>query len=110
MEGWGINLLWRDIVRPAILVGKYRLYPRIPMPLGMGSMSSTRSIYQTLVPLFNINNFFISSSGSIHSQVCTIVSTLPFISLAIYLKLVSPDTGKLNLLISNTIELFPCDF
>ena len=30
MEGWGINLLWRDIVRPAILVGKYRLYPRIP--------------------------------------------------------------------------------
>ena len=24
MEGWGINLLWRDIVRPAILVGKYR--------------------------------------------------------------------------------------
>ena len=27
MEGWGINLLWRDIVRPAILVGKYRLYP-----------------------------------------------------------------------------------
>ena len=20
MEGWGINLLWRDIVRPAILV------------------------------------------------------------------------------------------
>ena len=73
-------------------------------------MSSTRSIYQTLVPLFNINNFFISSSGSIHSQVCTIVSTLPFISLAISLKLVSPDTGKLNLLISNTIELFPCDF
>ena len=30
MEGWGINLLWRDIVRPAILVGKYRLYPGIP--------------------------------------------------------------------------------
>ena len=30
MEGWGINLLWRDIVRPAILVGKYRFYPRIP--------------------------------------------------------------------------------
>ena len=30
MEGWDINLLWRDIVRPAILVGKYRLYPRIP--------------------------------------------------------------------------------
>ena len=25
MEGWGINLLWRDIVRPAILVGKYRI-------------------------------------------------------------------------------------
>lgn len=24
------DLLWRDIVRPAILVGKYRLYPRIP--------------------------------------------------------------------------------
>ena len=59
---------------------------------------------------FSINNFFISSSGSIHSQVYTIVSTLPFISLAISLKLVSPDTGKLNLLISNTIEPFPCDF
>ena len=30
MEGWDINLLWRDTVRPAILVGKYRLYPKIP--------------------------------------------------------------------------------
>ena len=30
MEGWDINLFWRDTVRPAILVGKYRLYPRIP--------------------------------------------------------------------------------
>lgn len=39
MGGWGINLLWRDIVRPAILVGKYHLYPRIPMPKGRGSMS-----------------------------------------------------------------------
>ena len=39
MEGWGINLLWRDIVRPAILVGQVSFVSKNPLPLGMGSMS-----------------------------------------------------------------------
>ena len=45
MEGWGINLLWRDIVRPAILVGKYRLYPRIPCLQAWGVCQRTFPLY-----------------------------------------------------------------